>query len=184
MRRIVTTEDIRSLIRRGRTELVAEPPTVITAAARDEANLAGLRIIEGPRDRKADIVIEVAGERIRATLLFDQAPVTANAIYDLLPLSGTVNHARLAGDELMFPIRTYLGPENQSKAQRAGNIAYWPDRMIIAMFYGDTGGVGLTNVFARVAAEDMEAFRRAGDHVWKNQGVELRIERAGEGNFA
>ena len=178
MRQILTTEDIRAAIRRGKTELVVEPPAVITAAARDEAGLAGLRIIEGPRDRNADIVIKVAGEEIRATLLLDEAPVTASAIRDLLPLSGTVNHARLAGDELMFPIRTYLGPENQSKAQTAGNIAYWPDRMIIAMFYGDTGGVGLTNVFARVAPEDMEAFRRAGDFVWKNQGVELRIERA------
>ena len=177
MRRILTTEDIRALIRQGKTEIVAEPPTIITAAARDEANLAGLRIIKGPKDRRADIVIKVAGEHIRARVLFDEAPVTASAIYDLLPLSGTVNHARLAGDELMFPIRTYLGPENQSKAQEAGNIAYWPDRMIIAMFYGDTGGVGLTNVFARVAADDMEAFRRAGDFVWKNQGVELRIER-------
>ena len=175
MRQILTTEDIRALIRQGKTELVAEPPTIVTAAARDEANLAGLRIIEGPQDRKADIVIKVAGEEIRARLLFAEAPVTAGAIYDLLPLSGTVNHARLAGDELMFPIRTYLGAENQSKAQKAGNIAYWPDRMIIAMFYGDTGGVGLTNVFARVT-DDMEAFRRAGDYVWKNQGVELRIE--------
>ena len=177
MRQILTTEDIRALIRQGKTELVAEPPTIITAAARDEANLAGLRIIEGPKDRKGDIVIKVAGEQIRATMLFEEAPATASAIYDLLPLSGTVNHARLAGDELMFPIRTYLGPENQSKAQEAGNIAYWPDRMIIAMFYGDTGGVGLTNIFARVAADDMKAFHRAGDFVWKNQGVELRIER-------
>ena len=179
MRRILTTEDIRAAARRGKTELVVEPPTVITAAAREEAGLAGIRIIEGPADRDADIVIKVAGEEIRATLLLDEAPVTASSIRDLLPLSGTVNHARLAGDELMFPIRTYLGPENQSKAQRAGNIAYWPDRMIIAMFYGDTGGVGLTNIFARVAADDMDAFRRAGDFVWKNQGVELRIERHG-----
>ena len=178
MRRILTTDDIRAVARRGKTELVVEPPTVITAAAREEAGLAGLRIIEGPGDRDADIVIKVAGEEIRATLLLDEAPVTASAIRDLLPLSGTVNHARLAGDELMFPIRTYMGPENQSKAQQAGNIAYWPDRMIIAMFYGDTGGVGLTNIFARVAADDMDAFRRAGDHGWKNQGVELRIERA------
>lgn len=176
MRRILTTDDIRAMVRQGRTELVAEPPTVLTAAARDEAVQAGLRIIEGPKDRRADIAIKVACEQIRATLLLDEAPVTASAIRDLLPLSGTVNHARLAGDELMFPIRTYLGPENQSKAQKAGNIAYWPDRMIIAMFYGDTGGVGLTNVFARVVPEDMEAFRRAGDFVWKNQGVELRIE--------
>ncbi len=178
MRRILTTDDIRAMVRQGRTELVAEPPTVLTAAARDEAVQAGIRIIEGPKDRRADIAIKVAGEQIRATLLLDEAPVTASAIRDLLPLSGTVNHARLAGDELMFPIRTYLGPENQSKSQKAGNIAYWPDRTIIAMFYGDTGGVGLTNVFARVVPEDMEAFRRAGDFVWKNQGVELRIEPA------
>lgn len=178
MRRILTTEDIRALIRQGKTEMAVQPPTVITAAARDEAGLAGLRIIEGPQDRKAGIVIKVAGEEIRAVLLLDEAPATASAIRDLLPLSGTVNHARLAGDELMFPIRTYLGPENQSKAQKAGNIAYWPDRMIIAMFYGDTGGVGLTNIFARVVPDDMESFRRAGDFVWKNQGVELRIERS------
>jgi len=61
MRQILTTEDIRAAIRRGKTELVIEPPTVITAAARDEANLAGLRIIEAPRARNSDIVIEEAG---------------------------------------------------------------------------------------------------------------------------
>ena len=83
MRQILTTDDIRAAIRRGKTELVVEPPTVITAAARDEANLAGLRIIEGPKDRNSDIVIKVAGERIRATLLLDEAPVTASAIRDL-----------------------------------------------------------------------------------------------------
>ena len=175
MRQILTTRDIRAIVRAGRTELVLDPSTSLTEAARDEAGQAGLRIVEGPQDRKGDIVIRVAGEEIRARLLFDEAPVTAAAISDLLPLSGTVNHARLAGDELMFPIRTYIGPENQSKAQKAGNIAYWPDRMIIAMFYGDTGGVGLTNVFAKVTS-DLESFRRAGDHVWKNQGVELLID--------
>ena len=175
MRRILTAEDIRALVGAGRAELVLDPGAVMTDAARDEADLAGLRIVEGPQDRRGGIVISVAGEEIHARLLFDEAPLTAAAISDLLPLSGTVNHARLAGDELMFPIRTYIGPENQSKAQKAGNIAYWPDRMIIAMFYGDTDGVGLTNVFAKVTS-DLESFRRAGDHVWKNQGVELRID--------
>jgi hypothetical protein len=87
VRQILTTDDIRAAVRRGKTELVVEPPTVITAAARDEANLAGLRIIEGPKERSSDIVIKVAGERIRATLLLDEAPVTASAIRDLLPLS-------------------------------------------------------------------------------------------------
>ena len=174
-RKIVTAQDIRSLVVRGETELVVLEEMVITDAARDEARLAGLRIIDSSADLLADIVIKVVGEAIPARLLFEDAPQTANAISALLPLAGTANHARLAGDELMFPIRTYIPPENQSKAQKAGNIAYWPDRMIIAMFYGDTDGVGNTNVFARVTG-NLEGFRRAGEVVWKEQGAELRIE--------
>ena len=131
--------------------------------------------VKGTSYRQSDIVIKVAGEEIEAELLFDEAPLTAEAIAGLLPLSGTVNHARLAGDELMFPIREYIPPENQSKAQKIGNIAYWPDRMIIAIFYGDSSGVGLTNVFGRITG-DLGALSRAGDIVWKKQGAELRIE--------
>ncbi len=174
-RKIMTADDIRAVSRRGKSELVVEDHMVITHAARDEAMLIGLRIIEHPADLRADIVIKVAGEEIPARLLFDEAPNTSSAIAGLLPLFGTVNHARLAGDELMFPIRTYIPPENQSKAQEAGNIAFWPDRMIIAMFYGNTEGVGLTNVFAKVTG-NLEGMSRAGEVVWKEQGAELRIE--------
>ena len=174
-RQIVTAVDIRSLVSRGQTELVVLDHVVITDAARDEARLTGFRIIENPSDLRTDIVIKCAGEEIPARLLLEEAPNTTGVIAGLLPLSGTVNHARLAGDELMFPIRTYIPPENETKAQVAGNIAYWPDRMIIAMFYGNTEGVGLTSLFAKVTG-NLEGMRRAGDVVWKDQGAELRIE--------
>ena len=68
-----------------------------------------------------------------------------------------------------------VGVRNESKAQEAGNIVYWPDRMIIAIFYGKPEGVGLTNVFGKVTG-DLDALCRAGEIVWKEQGAELRIE--------
>ena len=175
MRQVLRANDIRALVSRGETELLVGDEMVITDAARDEARLIGLRLIESPADLRAEIVIKVAGEEIPARLLFDAAPNTAGVIAGLLPLFGTVNHARLAGDELMFPIRTYIPSENESKAQEAGNIAYWPDRMIVAIFYGKTEGVGLTNVFGKVTG-DLDALCRAGEIVWKEQGAELRIE--------
>lgn len=120
------------------------------------------------------IEIELAGERIPVTLLTDEAPKTCAAILDALPLEGTANHARLAGDEIMFPVRTFVQPENQSKAQQVGNVAYWPDRMIVCVFYGETEGVGHTNVFGRVSG-NLDGLVRAGDAVWKQQGAVMRI---------
>src|SRR5579862_1858714 len=123
------------------------------------------------------IEIELAGERIPVALLTEEAPKTCEAILQALPLQGTANHARLAGDEIMFPVRTFVPPENQSKAQQVGNVAYWPDRMIVCIFYGETEGVGPTNVFGRVSG-NFEGLARAGDAVWKKQGAVMRITAA------
>jgi hypothetical protein len=121
-----------------------------------------------------ELEIELAGECIPVALLREHAPLTCEAILSSLPLEGTANHARLAGDEIMFPVRTYIGPENQAKAQQTANVAYWPDRMMICVFYADTAGVGNTNIFGQVTG-NLEGLRRAGEHVWKNQGARMRI---------
>lgn len=122
------------------------------------------------------IMLVFGNIRVTAQLLWEEAPKTCASIWDALPLEGTVNHARLAGDELMFPTRIYIDPENQSKAQKTGNISYWPDRMSICIFYGPTEGVGLTNVFAKVTS-DIEVLKSIGDDIWKRQGKRMRIER-------
>ena len=126
-----------------------------------------------------NIVLVFENTQVTARLLWEEAPKTCSSIWDSLPLEGTVNHARLAGDELMFPTRIYIDPEHQSKAQNTGNIAYWPDRMSICIFYGSTGGVGLTNVFAEITG-DIEELKAIGDKIWKKQGKSMCIERGEE----
>jgi hypothetical protein len=121
-----------------------------------------------------EVKIELGGVHVPVTLLVDDAPRTCGAILAACPLEGTVNHARLAGDEIMFPVRVEIPAENQSQGQAAGNVAYWPERMMICIFYGDTEGVGPTNVFGRVSG-DLATLKEVGDTVWRKQGARMII---------
>lgn len=80
-----------------------------------------------------EIKIKVGKVELSAEL-FDN--MTANAIYDLLPIEGFNN---VWGDEFYFEIPLYMPPDASSTCDvNAGDIAYWPPGKAIAIFFGPT----------------------------------------------
>uniref|UniRef100_A0A7C2I389 Cyclophilin TM1367-like domain-containing protein n=1 Tax=Ammonifex degensii TaxID=42838 RepID=A0A7C2I389_9THEO len=60
---------------------------------------------------------------------------TARAIWEALPLTGTVN---TWGDEIYFHIPLTLPPENLQELVEMGAAAYWPDGPALCFFFGPT----------------------------------------------
>jgi hypothetical protein len=67
--------------------------------------------------------------------LTDENPLTAEAIYDKLPIEGKAN---LWGDEIYFTIPVSMEAESPKPLVEAGDIAYWPPGKAICFFFGPT----------------------------------------------
>jgi hypothetical protein len=67
--------------------------------------------------------------------LTDENPLTAEAIYDKLPIEGKAN---LWGDEIYFTIPVSMEAESPKPLVEVGDIAYWPPGKAICFFFGPT----------------------------------------------
>ena len=124
--------------------------------------------------KKIEIVI---GEnRTTAVMLENKAPKTCEAIWKALPMKSTINHAKIAGSEIFWMTPLILEQENQTVKQEAGNIAYWPDRQMICIFYDDSPGVGAVTLFAKIK-DGIEEIKKAGSRNWVKQGEVVSIRR-------
>lgn len=141
----------------------------------------------------------------RATLLRDQAPATCEAVWESLPLSGDVWHAKYAGNEIYTltpPLRDRPPLENPTVTPQQGDIAYFwfPSGTIanafieenqlgghdglvdLAVFYAPKNfllspslGTVACTVFARIT-ESADAFFDACDDVWRRGFEGERLE--------
>lgn len=124
--------------------------------------------------KKIEIVI---GEnRTTAVMLENKAPKTCEAIWNALPMKSTVNHAKISGGEIFWMTPLVLDQENQTVKQEAGNICYWPDRQMIAVFYDDLPGVGAVTLFAQIE-DGLEEIQKAGRRNWVKQGEFVSMRR-------
>jgi len=62
-------------------------------------------------------------------------PLTAEAIYNKLPIEGKAN---LWGDEIYFTIPVTMEAESAKPLVEVGDIAYWPPGKAICFFFGPT----------------------------------------------
>jgi hypothetical protein len=111
---------------------------------------------------------------IEATLT-EENPETANIIYELLPIKGSVN---LWGDEIYFSIPVQIQAENSKTVVDLGDIAYWPPGNAFCIFYGSTPmsrgneirPASAVNVFGKISGNAL-VFKRV-----KN-GEKIIVER-------
>ena len=102
---------------------------------------------------------------------------TASAIWNALPLEGTVNRW---GDEIYFtvPVQVELAPDAHAN-MAVGDVAYWPPGQAFCIFWGPTPAS--TGTEPR-AASPVNVFGKVLDHAEDfgdvQDGDTIRIERA------
>lgn len=80
-------------------------------------------------DRYLQVALESRGVSCRARLLDDQAPRTANAVWEALPLSGQVYHGKYARNEIYNLVPAFAvvepGKENTTVTPIPGDLCYF-----------------------------------------------------------
>lgn len=80
-------------------------------------------------ERHIEVALDRRGARCTARLLDDRAPVTCTAVWDALPLSGDVYHAKYARNEIyaLFPPFADREPplENPTVTPIPGDLCYF-----------------------------------------------------------
>ncbi|MEU3789079.1 DUF3830 family protein [Streptomyces fructofermentans] len=100
-------------------------------------------------DRYIDVSLSERGVHCTARLLDDRAPITCGAVWDALPLSGDVYHAKYARNEVyaLFPAFAPAEPplENPTVTPVPGDLCYFSfsgtQLATRAYGYGDAPGV-------------------------------------------
>ncbi len=146
--------------------------------------------------RYIEIVLEKRDVHCAARLMDDEAPRTCDAVWDALPQTGGVYHAKYASNEIYALVSAFAeeepGPEHRTIVPACGDVMYFylapgvalpsdarhlirDGRGVIdlAVFYDHYNlllspreGLGPGNVFARIV-RNMEAVTEAGHNVWR-----------------
>jgi hypothetical protein len=129
---------------------------------------------------------QLDGTSATAELLEDEAPETSRQLWDALPITTDLRHARWSGNAAyaMVPAVGQLKLENQVSFIYPATVVYQPDEGELLISYGqaqmrDASGNGWASYFARLegdASEFLAAVQRT-----QAQGVKrLTIRRLGE----
>jgi hypothetical protein len=115
-----------------------------------------------------------------AELFEDLAPKTAKAVWEALPMDGTLNHANFSGEEVSFPCYGLMWEkENQSYETQPGDLGYFVQGPAICVYYGDLSVISPGNVFGRVV-ENLKGIQRVSRRAWKEAGIPIRLEKVEE----
>ena len=121
-------------------------------------------------------VINVAGTRVVAELLEREAPVLSQCMWENLPVESFSVHAKFAGREMIVMVPFYAEAENEILNVQPGDVAYYPGRQTICIFYGDTQPFGHVSVFARIV-ERLDDLKATGDRLIRAGILPARLER-------
>jgi hypothetical protein len=116
-------------------------------------------------------------EVIDVELLEDQAPRICGFMRSILPMDGTMVHAKFAGEETIVMVPFFAEQENPKLDVVAGDIGYYPGRQTICLFYGQTKPFGEVSYFARVLS-NLEGLARLGRRTLETGHVAVRLEPA------
>ena len=118
----------------------------------------------------------ICGEEvIEADLLEDDAPHICAYMRSVLPLDGTMVHAKFAGEETIIMVPFFAEQENPKLNVVAGDIGYYPGRQTICLFYGETQPFGEVSYFARVRS-NLEGLGRCGRRLLEAGHLPVRLE--------
>jgi len=120
--------------------------------------------------------MEMGGEKIRARLLTDDAPITCKAFETAMPTKTFAVNAKFAGDETIGMLSFYVPPgENEVPSVEPGDIGYYPRSQTLCLFYGEIMPFGFINLFAKVLPEDLEKSVTAGKKILDAGSMPLTI---------
>ena len=117
------------------------------------------------------------GEVIEAELLEEEAPRVCSRFRAVLPMDGTMVHAKFAGEETIVMVPFFTEQENPKLDVVAGDIGYYPGRQTICLFYGQTKPFGEVSYFARVRS-NLDGLARVGRKLLELGHVPVRLEAA------
>lgn len=82
--------------------------------------------------------INVAGITALARLDSDATPATCAALVDLLPVTGSVHYAKIAGEEIMLHLPLILEVEQATgvNALETSAVVFFPERQLFCVYYG------------------------------------------------
>jgi hypothetical protein len=115
------------------------------------------------------------GEVIEAELLEREAPTICATLQAILPVDGTMVHAKFAGEETIVMVPFFAEQENPKLNVVAGDIGYYPGRQTICLFYGETKPFGEVSYFARVRS-NLEGLARCGRRLLEVGHLAVRLE--------
>lgn len=158
--------------------------------------------------RSIEILLEQRGIRAVAELMDDEAPRTCAAVWNALPQSGSVWHAKFANNEIFILTAPFApeepGRENGTVFPIPGDLLYFfipPGSTVpaevreqatnglvdLAVFYGRNNylhgpeGFMPGNLFATIT-EGLKEFAAASHDIWRNGGASetMTLRRLGE----
>jgi hypothetical protein len=121
-------------------------------------------------------IIDVGSTQVVAELLEREAPVLSQRLWESLPVESFSVHAKFAGHEIIIMVPFYAEAENEILNVQPGDIAYYPGRQTICIFYGDTQPFGNVSLFARIV-DKLDGLQAAGDQLLRAGMLPARLER-------
>lgn len=121
-------------------------------------------------------IINVGGTRAVAELLEREAPTLSRCIWDNLPIESFSVHAKFAGREMIVMVPFYAEAENEILNVQPGDVAYYPGRQTLCIFYGDTQPFGYVSVFARII-DKLDDLQATGDRLLRAGILPAKLER-------
>jgi len=129
-------------------------------------------------------IITKDNQEINFKFYLDSAPITCEAFAQILPFTRTFYHARVSGQEIWINNIQPLGiiQENASVFTEPGEVVLGPSKPqrtktanCFGIYYGEGKGLDAANIFAKVAAADLQKLVDLGNNIWKNGGQEITV---------
>lgn len=134
----------------------------------------------------ATLVLTADGARIEIALDIAAAPRTLNALLASLPLRIDLHCAKIAGDQILWPVPVLQPLESGRDIHGTppGAFIYYPKRQFLEIMYGPLQEETASVTFLGQVKGDIEPVRRLGErvqaeHGWKTISAELAIGPGG-----
>jgi hypothetical protein len=98
-------------------------------------------------------------------MLDKDAPNTVRGISQMLPLDTVLGHAKFAGEELIFMVPGMFERENIVGSVASGDVAYYPDRQTLCIFYGEIVPFAKVGLVGKVSS-GLDTLRKIGPSLW------------------
>jgi len=123
-----------------------------------------------------ELTVRIADEVGAFVLFEDEAPQTCRKLLEALPLKSSAIIAKVAGLEIMMRVPFFVdtGGENETTAQKAGNVCFVPGSQNICLFCEELPGLGPCSLIGKVT-RNLEGIQREARKCRSRQGAVVEI---------